>query len=104
MRVYLSGPISLGGKLSDGEMSAFVDAFRQETTRLRALRYKVTNPCELAKEDTWEDYMRHGMRAVADADVVLTLPRWLESRGAMLEVFVATQLKIPVIAAADFPA
>ena len=88
VKVYLSGPISLGGSLAEDEVAGFVAQFAEEAARLRALGYEVNNPCELAKEDSWETYMRHGMRAVADADVVVTLPRWTESRGAMLEAFV----------------
>lgn len=96
--IYLSGPISLGGICTEDEIAAFTMRFRVEAHRLRNLGYTVINPCELAYEDSWEAYMRHGMRAVAACDRVGVLPRWMESPGAMLEVFVARQLKIPVTA------
>jgi hypothetical protein len=94
--VYLSGPISLGGHCTPVEIAAFSAEFAREALRLRKAGYRVVNPCELDPEPSWEAYMRHGMRAVADADIVAVLPRWAESRGASLEVFVATQLKIRV--------
>lgn len=95
--VYLSGPISLGGACTDAQIAAFTDRFTVEAKRLREAGYSVINPCECPPEATWEAYMRHGMRAVADCEVVGVLPRWTESRGAMLEVFVARQLGIPVV-------
>lgn len=94
--VYLSGPISLGGKIGDQQQVKFVAVFTREAARLRQWGYEVINPCELPTEHSWEAYMRHGMRAVANCDMIGVLPRWVESRGAMLEVFVATQLGIPV--------
>lgn len=101
--IYLSGPISLGGILTIQAQEDFKNLFIGHAGRLRKLGYTVENPCELRHEPSWEAYMRHGMRAVANADLVLTLPRWRESRGAMLEVFVATQLGIPVLDVDDFP-
>lgn len=95
--IYLSGPISLGGRLTADETLAFVEAFREESERLRSKGHTIINPCECPKEDSWEAYMRHGIRAVTNCDIVGTLPRWIESRGSVLEVFVATQLGIPVV-------
>jgi hypothetical protein len=94
--IYLSGPISLGGSLTEEEQAAFVASFAHEAERLAAVGYLVKNPCGFPRCESWEDYMRYGIEAVTEADIVGVLPRWDESRGATLEVFVATQLKIPV--------
>jgi hypothetical protein len=99
--VYLSGPISLGGTCSEDEIAAFSAVFTSEAARLRAAGHEVINPCECPPEDTWEAYMRHGLRAVAACDVVGVLPRWTESRGAALEAFIAMQLRIPVVPVAE---
>lgn len=99
--VYLSGPISLGGTCSDEQIAGFTAQFAKAEKRARSLGWSVINPCNLAPEESWEDYMRHGMRAVADCDCVAVLPRWSESRGSALEVFVATQLRIPIIAISE---
>lgn len=103
--VYLSGPISLGGTSTAEELTDFLGAFRRHARRLRSHGYHVIDPAELdlAEGAPWETYMRHAMHAVADADIVATLPRWSESRGAALEVFVATQLKIPVLPVEELP-
>lgn len=95
--VYLSGPISLGGSCADHQIRAFSAHFTAEAERLRGLGHEVINQVELPPEPSWEGYMRHGMSAVARCDIVAVLPRWSESRGAALEVFVATQLRIPVV-------
>jgi len=97
--IYISGPISLGGTCSAAEIEAFTQRFRDETTRLRNLGHRVIDPTEVPKQNTWEDYMRFALRAVSVADVVGVLPRWEESRGARLEVFLARELRIPVVEA-----
>jgi len=99
--IYLSGPISLGGKAIDEEIRRFSAVFAEHAARLRAAGHNVLNPCEVPPEPSWEAYMRHGMRAVAAADLVAVLPRWEESRGARLEVFVARELRIPVLYVGD---
>lgn len=95
--IYLSGPISLGGSTDDATIAEFTARFAAEAERLRIDGWEVINPCECPKEDSWGAYMRHGIRAVADADIVAVLPRWQESRGATLEAYLATQLGIPVV-------
>lgn len=96
--IYLSGPISLGGSLQPNETQAFVDAFAAHAAALRDRGAKVINPCECEPQESWEAYMRLGIASVCVSDYVAVLPRWLESRGALLEVFVARQLGIPVVA------
>lgn len=95
--VYIAGPISLGGSCSDDEIAAFSEVFYTEEKRLRAAGYEVLNPCRVKPQESWEGYMRHGLTSVCRSDLVAVLPRWIESRGAMLEVFVARQLSIPVV-------
>jgi hypothetical protein len=95
--VYLSGPISLGGTSNAEEIARFLAVFTEHEARLAALGYDVINPCDCAPQPSWEDYMRLGLAAVCRADVVAVLPRWLESRGAVLEAYVARQLAIPVV-------
>lgn len=102
--IYLSGPISLGGGASQEVIAAFTAVFSHEAERLQELGYEVTNPCDLPPLGGWEEYMRHGIRAVTECDLVAVLPRWIESRGAVLEVFVATQLGIPVLPVAEVAA
>jgi hypothetical protein len=104
VRVYLSGPISLGGRSSPAERAAFEAVFAAHAAALRARGIEVIDPCDCPPQDSWEGYMRHGIASVCVSDYVAVLPRWLESRGAVLEAFVAQQLGIPVVPVEDVPA
>lgn len=95
--VYLSGPISLGGTSDAEEIAQFTAVFATHAARLAALGYEVINPCDCEPQPSWEGYMRLGLASVCRADIIAVLPRWLESRGAMLEVFVGRQLGVPVV-------
>lgn len=44
----------------------------------------------------WEWYMRHDLKWLLEADTLWTLPEWENSKGASLEVYVATQIGIQV--------
>ncbi|SIS84094.1 DUF4406 domain-containing protein [Alicyclobacillus vulcanalis] len=89
-RVYLSGPMT---GLPQGNRPAFLEAARA----LRAHGIQVLNPAEFGSaDDDWYAAMRRDLRMLMDADAVVTLPGWERSRGARLEVYVASQLNMPV--------
>jgi tRNA U54 and U55 pseudouridine synthase Pus10 len=48
-----------------------------------------------AKKPQWEDYMKACIKRLPEANFVLLLKGWQNSRGAMLEVNIADELKIP---------
>ena len=89
--VYISGSIS---KRSEVEAQAHFknvqDAIEQDEDRY------VYNPMEFKERDCWEDYMRDGLAALVDADAIVMLEGWQESRGACLERHVAFELNIPI--------
>ncbi|WP_206831642.1 DUF4406 domain-containing protein [Alicyclobacillus fructus] len=88
--VYLSGPMT---GLPHGNRPAFMEAAQA----LRARGLTVVNPAEYGSpEDDWYAAMRRDIRMLMDADAVVTLPGWERSRGARLEVYVASQLNMPV--------
>jgi hypothetical protein len=95
--VYLCGPISLGGTCTPEQEAEFTAAFMRHAIRLRQHGVGVVSPVEFEPCESWESYMRLGLTAVCHVDQVAVLPRWLESRGAVLEVYVARQLGIPVM-------
>jgi hypothetical protein len=97
MIVYLCGPISLGGTCTPEQEAAFTAVFERHASRLRERGVEVIVPTEFEPCGSWESYMRLGLTAVCHVDQVAVLPRWLESRGAVLEVYVARQLGIPVV-------
>lgn len=91
MKVYLSGPMT---GLPDFNRPAFVDAERL----LSCYGVDVLNPARHGFDPakTWADYMRLALLDVAACDAVALLPGWERSRGAQLEVHVASSLGIPV--------
>lgn len=96
-KIYLSGPISLDGRATDEQIGGFLRSFAVHCAALRNMGLHVINPCELSKQETWEDYMRLNIPSVCESNIVAVLPRWQESRGSRLEVFIALELKIPVV-------
>ncbi|SEI17012.1 DUF4406 domain-containing protein [Pseudomonas asplenii] len=95
-RVYLCGPMT-------GLPDCNYPAFHAEAARLRDLGHHVENPAENPKpvRDKWELYMRMSIPQMLTCDTVATLPGWEQSKGARLEVEIATQLGLRVIRASS---
>lgn len=105
MKFYISGPMT---GLPDFNYPAFFAAEDQ----LRSLGYLGVNPAhndgltlteaisrahELASEEkAWEWYLRRDIPRLIDSDAVLLLPGWQKSRGANLQVIIATSIGIPL--------
>lgn len=89
--LYLSGPMS-------GRPDHNRPAFRAAARQLRAVGLTVWSPAELPAADTrtWDVAMRHCISALTRCAAVATLDGWEDSRGASLEVHIATQLGLPV--------
>lgn len=94
--IYLSGPISLDGKATSEQIYKFMGIFAFHANSLRTIGFNIIDPCDLDKQNCWEDYMKLNLQSVCKSDLVAVLPRWQESRGARLEVFIARELGIPV--------
>lgn len=91
--LYVSGPMT-------GMPALNFPAFHEAAAALRAAGYTVTNPAELDELDagqpkTWEQYMRRDIVALMACDGVALLPGWRNSRGAILETTIATNLSMP---------
>lgn len=73
-------------------------AFREAAARLHAAGYDVEDPSEKGVIDgwTWADYLKYDLRKVLDCQGVATLSGWENSKGAKLEVHVATELGLIV--------
>lgn len=91
MKIYISGPMT-------GLPEFNYPAFHAAASRLRTQGFDVVNPAELDTDTTkeWHHYMRNDIKALVDCDHVIVLPGWEKSRGATLEVFIATQLGMKV--------
>ncbi len=92
-KLYLSGPMS-------GYKDYNRPLFMAATKCLRDKGYTILNPCEsdgeVPSNATWRDYLKKDLRMLADADGIIVLPRWEDSKGARLEVHICFQLGLPV--------
>jgi len=95
--IYLSGPISLDGRASQDQVDKYIRQFSHHCAALRNLGFKVINPCELSRKESWEEYMKCNIPSVCESHCVAVLPEWERSRGSRLEVFIALELGIPVV-------
>ena len=92
MKVYVAGPMT---GLPDFNYPAFFAA----ADALLEAGHEPINPARKDGREgcsSWLDFMRAGLRDVADCDGVALLPGWSESRGAGLEAHVARSLDLPV--------
>lgn len=105
MRLYIAGPMS---GLPDFNYPAFFAA----EAALEALGHTPLNPAKndgqtveeaIASSGTnenpahpWEYYLRRDIPKVVSADALVMLPGWQKSRGANLEVHIATSLGMPL--------
>lgn len=94
LRIYVAGPMT-------GLPDFNYPAFNAEAERLRAIGYRVENPANNPKQATWQEYMREAVAQLAKCDMVVVLPGWENSRGALIENGLAVSLGIPVKKSAD---
>lgn len=91
-RIYVSGPMT-------GLPDLNFPAFNLAATHLRDAGFDVVNPAEFDQgpNPTWEACMRTDIKALMDCDGVAFLPGWFSSRGAVVEIYNATALKMQVL-------
>ncbi|WP_029953512.1 DUF4406 domain-containing protein [Achromobacter sp. DH1f] len=92
MRTYLAGPMS-------GYPELNFPLFHAEAKRLRECGHDVVNPAEINSDPAkdWTECMRSDIAALVTCDAIAMLPGWAQSRGALLEHHIATQLGLVVI-------
>jgi nucleoside 2-deoxyribosyltransferase len=97
-KIYISGPMT-------GYPDFNYPLFNSSAEVLRSYGYIVSNPAEHfegAQDLPKETYMREDIKALLDCEIVVTLPEWDKSHGALLEVEVAKACGIPVISLEEF--
>lgn len=99
--IYIAGPMS-------GYLEFNFPAFRETTARLRALGWDVRSPHEwdeaenggkaptLETAKPWSYYLRRDLGLLLECQSVAVLEGWRESKGASLEVHVASALGMPI--------
>lgn len=95
-RLYVAGPMT-------GLPEYNYPAYHRAEQTLTAAGFVVLNPArnqpvprDASKGVTWSDYMRASLGQLAAADGVAVLDGWAASRGAALEVHIASQLGLLV--------
>ena len=89
MKVYISGKIT-----GDAD---YKKKFKNAENILESAGFEVFNPAE--QEDTgksWTWYMRKDIAGLMECDAIFLLKDQEESRGARLEAYIASQLKIKI--------
>lgn len=96
-KIYLSGPIT-SLPLEDARAM-----FLRSEKHLRSYGFSVVNPMNngLSPDSSWEEHMRKDIALLLDCDYICLLPNYRQSKGAMLELSIATALQMTVINHSD---
>lgn len=90
-RAYISGPMT-------GYEDFNFPAFNALAATMREQGWTVENPTEhgIVEGAKWGDYLRYDLARMATCEVIVLLPGWSQSRGALLERQVAEALGMVV--------
>jgi hypothetical protein len=90
--------IYIAGKVSGERIDHCTMKFGQAQKELEAAGYKAINPLAIVNDwhCPWDKAMRLCLKAMMDADAVLALPDWIDSRGAKIEIALADQVNLKV--------
>ena len=92
-KLYICGPMT-------GKENWNHDMFHKVTQEFRAVNFQVCNPAEFFDGDTTrdrKDYMREAFKYIHEADTIVLLPGWEESKGARVEAAMATELDLTIV-------
>lgn len=103
MKIYLCGPITLGGRASELEIRFYKARFSRESDRLIQSGHEILNPIDIENtDDTWEEAMKETVTLLCNSELVLVLPGHERSKGSALEILIAHLLGIPVKKVEEF--
>lgn len=89
MKIYLAGPMR-------GIPDLNFPAFHAAAAQLRAVGHEVFNPAELTDTELRETFAFEIDWLIKNAEAVVLLSNWAQSKGARAEVAVAEAIGIPV--------
>lgn len=95
MKLYLAGPMT-------GIEQENRPLFNRAAAGLREAGYEVLNPADLdnlGDNLPWEQCLRRDIPHLLSCDAVALLPGWQMSRGAKLEVLIASRLGMEIYVA-----
>ena len=89
MKVYIIG------KVTGLDYERCCNLFERREIELKELGYKVVNPVKLVTEGTgWTDAMKQCIAELIQCDGYSALPNALDSKGGVLELIIARDLKL----------
>jgi hypothetical protein len=97
MKIYLSGP------MSSHPIDFNFPAFHEAAAALRADGHEVISPAELDEADdalgvrTWAEYLKRDIPELLKCNAIAMLPGYEASKGARLELHIASELGFEVI-------
>ena len=91
-KVYISGRIT-------GMEERAKELFEQAEAELTNMGYEAVNPMKLNHQHdlAWESYMKQDIKALCDCDAIYLMKNYTDSKGALLELAIAMELKLEVI-------
>lgn len=92
-KLYLSGPMTNVENYNH-------DLFNKVAAEFRMVGFDVCSPSEFFDGDKTrerEEYMREAFKYLLEADTVVILPGWEESKGARIEIMVAQELGLNIV-------
>lgn len=95
----------IAGKVTGLPIEEVKAKFAAKETELIEKGYRVFNPCDaiarvthqLKQEPSYNHIMGYCLKEMSMCDEVHLLPCWKESKGARLEQYVATTLKMKIV-------
>jgi hypothetical protein len=89
--------IYISGKITGIENEAF-KLFAEAEKKLQAQGYETVNPMTLKHEHdkSWHSYMKEDIKALCECDQIFMLKNWQQSKGAIIEHFIAIDLGLEV--------
>lgn len=91
--------IYISGKITGIEKEAPA-LFLTGVQEMEVKGYEAVNPYTLHDdnhEKTWESYMKEDIIALCGCDAIYMLRNWRDSKGAIVELYIAQQLSLNVI-------
>lgn len=97
--------IYIAGKVTGEDYTTCMLKFGAKETELTLKGFEVLNPLKVVNDAScsWEIAMRKCLAAMLTCDAVYLLPCWPQSRGAILERYLAGHLGIEIIDAEKQP-
>ena len=91
--------IYIAGKVTGLPQQEVIDKFADVQVNLERCGFIVINPIEVVNDwnVTWEEAMKKCCKALIDCDAVYLMNCHTQSVGAMIELQLATNLKIPCV-------